>query len=727
MDALVAALSVFLLPPLPGTLTVLESRVLSCERVFKGVIAVHKDSLIKPEDFNDIVSVEDPQISPDGHWIAFVRVDVDRVENIYRRAIWLAPTDGGPPRPFTSGPKHDSAPRWSPDGKHLAFVSSRSGDKSQIFLIATDGGEARRLTDLPHGTANPAWSPDGKSIAFTSRVNAEEREQEDNPAQDEGDSGAPRDAFELKQRSEAEKHREKQRFDPRVIHRQPYRAGTEFFDDRRTHIYMVDTAAANPDATDEQKATHRLTDGDIDYAPPIWSPDGASILTSATRDPESDMGWIYQDVFRVPVTTAETGRKAPVSITGPGYCDLNPRPSPDGRYVAYLRRPEERIFAQYSRLALVPSDGGEPQEVTPGFDRGVDDFQWSPDGTSLIFSCGDEGDTGLYIVPSDGGTPVSLVSGRREVLAFDIARDDGQISFVACTPERPPDLYAVAPDGSQEKMLTDWNGKLLERKQVMPVEEIWYPAPDGVEVQGWLIKPPDFDPVKTYPLVVEIHGGPHAMWGPSTMSMWHEWQSLAARGYVVFYCNPRGSGGYGYAFADATHSRWGDADMPDILAGVDYVSSQGFIDPARLAVTGGSYGGFMTAWIVGHDQRFAAAASQRGVYHLSSFFGTTDIPELIEWEFDGRPWESYERLWQHSPLAYVEQIKTPLLIIHSEQDFRVPIPDAEHLFLALRWLKREVEFVRYPREGHELSRSGEPRHRVDRLNRIIDWFDTYCQ
>jgi dipeptidyl aminopeptidase/acylaminoacyl peptidase len=357
----------------------------------------------------------------------------------------------------------------------------------------------------------------------------------------------------------------------------------------------------------------------------------------------------------------------------------------------------------------------------------VNDFRWSPDGNSLIFSSGDEGDTGLYSVPSDGGTPASLVSGRREVLAFDVARDDGQISFVACTPERPPDLYAAAPDGSQEKTLTDWNGKLLERKQVMPVEEIWYPAPDGVEVQGWLIKPPDFDPAKTYPMAVEIHGGPHAMWGPSTMSMWHEWQSLAARGYVVFYCNPRGSGGYGYAFADAIHSRWGDADMPDILAGVDYVSSQGSIDPARLAVTGGSYGGFMTAWIVGHDQRFAAAVSQRGVYHLSSFFGTTDIPELIEWEFDGRPWESYERLWQHSPLAYVEQIKTPLMIIHSEQDFRVPIPDAEHLFLALRWLKREVEFVRYPREGHELSRSGEPRHRVDRLNRIIDWFDTYCQ
>jgi dipeptidyl aminopeptidase/acylaminoacyl peptidase len=312
-------------------------------------------------------------------------------------------------------------------------------------------------------------------------------------------------------------------------------------------------------------------------------------------------------------------------------------------------------------------------------------------------------------------------------LAFDLARDGGRLGFLACTPERPPDIYTAALDGSDERRLTDVNRKLLAKKQVMPTEEIWYTTPDGVEIQGWLIKPPGFDPTQIYPLAVEIHGGPHAMWGPSTMTMWHEWQCLAARGYVVFYCNPRGSAGYGYAFRDTIHGRWGEADMPDILAGVDHVVSQGYIDTAHMAITGGSYGGFMSAWIVGHDRRFAAAVSQRGVYHLTSFFGTSDIPELIEGEFDARPWEAYERLWRYSPLAYVNEIKTPLLILHSERDFRAPIPDAEHLFLMLRWLKREVEFVRYPREGHELSRSGEPRHRVDRLNRIIDWFDKYCK
>lgn len=687
---------------------------------------MNDESLIAAEDFYDIITVQDPQVSLDGTWVAFVRVSAERVENKYRRAIWLAPSGGGAPKPFTAGLKQDHTPRWSPDGKHLAFVSTRGGDKPQIYLIPTDGGEARPLTDLGQGAENPAWSHDGKLIAFTSRANAEEREKEDAGPEDGAKEAPPQDAFEAKQRREAEEHREKERFDPRVIRRQPYRAGTKYLDDRYTHIYVIPAAAADADATEAIRRPRRLTDGDVNYAAPVWSPDGASLLTSATRDPESDTGWIYRDVLRVPVPDTDAPRGETEPLTGPGFSNYNPQPSPDGSLVAYLRQPEERIFAQAPRLVVVPSEGGEPQEMIPGFDRGVDSFRWSPDGRSLVFRAGDAGDTHLYTVPVTGGTPRVTVSGRREVIAFDVARDGHQLGFVTCTPERPPDLYTATLDGSDERRLTDFNHDLLAKKQVMPIEEMRYTAPDGIEIQGWLIKPPGFEPTETYPLAVEIHGGPHAMWGPSTMTMWHEWQCLAARGYVVFYCNPRGSDGYGFAFRDAIHGQWGEADIPDIMAGVDHVVSQGYIDQARMAVTGGSYGGFMTAWIVGHDQRFAAAVSQRGVYHLSSFFGTSDMPELIEGEFDTWPWKAYERLWGHSPLAYVDTINTPLLIIHSERDFRAPIPDAEHLFVMLRWLKREVELVRYPREGHELSRSGEPRHRVDRLNRIMEWFDKHC-
>ncbi|MCP4529659.1 MAG: S9 family peptidase, partial [Delftia sp.] len=550
------------------------------------------------------------------------------------------------------------------------------------------------------------------------RSSAEEREKEDS----EDEETPPQDAFEARQRREAQKHHEKERFDPRVVRRQPYRADTVYLGDRRAHVYVVAAAAAEPDGKEKHKP-RRLTDGDVDYAPPVWSPDGASILTSAARDPESDTAGMCQDVVRMPVVAPGEPRGAPTPLTGPGFSNVNPRPSPDGRSIAYLRTPEDRFFAQVPRLAVIPSGGGQPYDVTPDFDRGVISFCWSPDGRDLLFTSGDQGDTNVYTAPAGGGAPTMVVPGRRETLAFDVARAGGQMGFVACTPERPVDLYTAALDGSDERRLTDFNQEFLARKRVMPVKEMWYTAPDGVEIQGWLIKPPGFSAAQTYPLAVVIHGGPHAMWGPSTASMWHEWQCLAAQGYVVFYCNPRGSAGYGYAVRDSIHGRWGDADMPDILAGVDHVVSQGYVDTARMTVSGGSYGGFMTAWIVGHDQRFAAAASQRGVYHLTAFFGSTDLPELIEDEFDARPWEAYERLWKHSPLAYVEEIQTPLLIIHSDRDFRAPIPDAEHLFLMLRRLKREVEFVRYPREGHELSRSGEPRHRIDRLTRIIEWFD----
>jgi dipeptidyl aminopeptidase/acylaminoacyl peptidase len=246
-------------------------------------------------------------------------------------------------------------------------------------------------------------------------------------------------------------------------------------------------------------------------------------------------------------------------------------------------------------------------------------------------------------------------------------------------------------------------------------------------IQGWVMFPPGFNPRRKWPLAVEIHGGPQAMWGPGFTSMWHEWQVLAARGYAVFFCNPRGSDGYGTEFARANHNAWGEADANDILSGVDAVVRRGYVDAERIGVMGGSYGGFMTAWLIGHDQRFACAVSQRGVYNVAHLHGTSDIAEWVEANFDSFPWRNPEHFWEHSPLAYVDNIRTPLLILHSDSDFRAPISDAEQLFTALRRLRRRVQFVRYPREGHELSRSGEPKHRIDRLNRIVGWFDKHLK
>jgi len=277
--------------------------------------------------------------------------------------------------------------------------------------------------------------------------------------------------------------------------------------------------------------------------------------------------------------------------------------------------------------------------------------------------------------------------------------------------------------------LTVFNAPLLEERIVAPYEELIYTAPDGQDVQGWVIHPPDFDPARPggYPLAVYIHGGPHLMWGPGVRSMWHEWQVAAARGYVVFFCNPRGSDGYGNAWRLATQSNWGFADAPDIHAGIDALLARGYIDPRRIAVTGGSYGGYMTVWLIAHSDRFACAAAARGVYNLLTQHSTSDAHELVELTFEGFPWENHELLWRHSPLAYAHCITTPLLILHAERDYRVPISEAEQLFTFLRRRKQVVEFVRYPREGHELTRTGEPDHRADHMRRILEWFDRFCQ
>jgi dipeptidyl aminopeptidase/acylaminoacyl peptidase len=571
-------------------------------------------------DLYHLVSLSDPRFSPDGRWLAFVRTEIDRENNGYKSAIWLAPVDGGRPRPFTSGDKRDSAPRWSPDGRWLAFVSNRGDDraKPQLYLIPTGGGEARRLATMANGAGDPAWSPDGRSLAFTSRANVEEMAAEDNPE----DNPAP-DPEQVHRRAQEREEAEKAKAAPRVIRRFAYRAETSFFDDRTAQIYVVDL---DPETGQAQGKARRLTHDSRNYAEPRWMPDGSALLATVDRQPGVDDLFYFPDVVRVPVDGGE-----PAILTGPDTADHNPWPSPDG--------------------------------------------QW--------------------------------------------------VGFVASTDRAPWDLYLARLDGTQERRLTEANAGWLAERSLGAVHDLSWESDDGQPIQGWIVTPPGFEPDRKYPMILSIHGGPHVMWSRHEPTMWHEWQVQAGHGYVVLGCNPRGSDGYGRDFRAALRRRWGEADLPDLLAGVDRLVDQGTVDPDRLVVTGGSYGGFMTVWAIGHDQRFKAAVAQRGVYDLAGLYGTSDIPLLLEWEFDATPWQDPQALWAYSPLAHVEQIRTPLLLLHSENDFRAPIPAAEALFVALRRLKREVELVRYPRDGHELSRSGEPKHRVDRLERIVGWFDQH--
>lgn len=664
---------------------------------------------LSAEDFYQIKVLSDPQISPDGQWVAFVHSAVNRQENGYQNAIWLAPAAGGAPKPFTAGTHRDTCPRWSPDGRYLAFLSDRGGDKMQLYLMPLDGGEARRLTRMPNGVGSPAWSPDGKLIAFQSWVDAEERAQEEEATE------PPSDPDERKLWKERRKLERERREDPRLITRFPYREGTRYLGDRYPHLYVIDV----PDnLADKGPKPRRITVDERMYGAPIWTADGAAILSSVNRDPESMDLHFPSDIVRFPAQGGEPDVVVGATLSGD---HSQPRPSPDGQWIAFLTQPEEHYAAQNAKLAIVSVTGGEPRLLTESFDANVLSYRWDTDGQSICLTSPQWGNVGLYRVSLDGQTR-QLVSGNRTVLSFDVSA--GCLAYVVTAPDMPADLFVSDLQGGEERRCTEVNADFLAERWLSIPQEIRYTRPDGTQIQGWIMHPPDFDPKNKYPLAVEIHGGPHAMWGNT---FWHEFQVIAGRGYVVFFCNPRGSDGYGQVFQDSIHGRWGEADADDILAGVNGLLKQGYVDEGRLVVTGGSYGGFMVAWLIGHDRRFAAAVSQRGVYELVGFYGVTDIPRFIESEFDAAPWQDVQTLWKYSPLAHVEQIHTPLLILHSELDFRVPISTGEQLFVALKRLKREVAMVRYPREGHELSRSGEPQHRVDRIQRIVGWFDRYTK
>jgi dipeptidyl aminopeptidase/acylaminoacyl peptidase len=676
---------------------------------------------ITAQDLYHIVSLSDPRFSPDGQWIAFTRTEIDQGANGYRSAIWLAAVDGSPTRQFTSGDKRDSTPRWSPDGRWLVFVSNRgdpmsllpSKDKAQIYVMPTDGGEARRLVTMENGAAEPAWAPDGRHLAFTSRLNAEEM-----AAEAELEPEGPLEPDKAKRLAEEKEAKEREKSDPRVINRFAYRAETSYFDGRTAHLYVLEF---DPETGQAVGSPKRLTLDERNYGDSWWMPDGSALLATVTRQPGVDDLFYYPDVALVP---ADGGPSR--ILTGMDTADHHARPSPDGRWIAYNSLPVAEYSLANGEIKLIPAGGGEPRVLTAELDAHARDFCWTPDGRGLCFLVSERGRIELRRVPLEGGALQTVVAGDCEILAYDLSPDGQQAAFVASTDRAPWDLY-VGELGGARRRLTEVNAGWLAERRLGEVEDLWFDSADEMSIQGWLVKPPDFDPGQRYPLVLSIHGGPHVMWSRHEATMWHEWQVLAAQGYLVLACNPRGSDGYGRDFRALLHNRWGEADLPDLLAGVEQAVAQGCVDPERLVVTGGSYGGFMTAWLIGHDARFQAAVAQRGVYDLAGFYGTSDIPLLTEWEFDAVPWEKPEHLWKYSPLAYAGQIHTPLLLIHSENDFRAPIPAAEGLFVALRRLQRPVEMVRYPRDGHELSRSGEPKHRVDRLQRIVGWFDRHVK
>ena len=646
-----------------------------------------------PQDITRIRLVSDPQISPDGRRVAFVVTTLSEEKDQYLSQIWMVETAGGEPRRFTAGPKRDTAPRWSPDGTRLAFISERDRQpKAQLYVMPADGGEPTRLTDLKHGVADPVWSPDGTHLACIARVGGWQ---------------------------EPEREEERQESKPaRVITALKYQANGEgFIYDRRPHIFVI--------AVDGGEA-RQLTEGDFADADPAWSPDGRLLAFTSARHADRDYD-NASDIWVVPIQGGE-----PRHVTDTAGPVGQPAFSPDGRTIAYLGHRYPNESGRNRRVFTVPVAGGVPTCLTMDLDRCCIPFfasigpQWSADGRSIMFAVEEQGDIPVYRVRAAGGAlPERILAGTRQVTGIAATRDGSMLAFTATDPISPAALFLCQADGSHERQLTDLNRAWKAEVSLSRPERFRYERA-GYELDGWIVKPSGFEPGQRYPALLSIHGGPHTQYGHS---FFDEFQIYAGAGYAVIFTNPRGSQGYGEGFTRAVIGDWGGGDFADVMAGMDEALRRyPFIDPQRLGVLGGSYGGFLTSWTVGHTDRFKAACSERAVNNTYTLFGTSDIGHSFSESQSGYlPWENMAWYIDHSPLTYAQQITTPLLILHSENDLRCPMEQAEQLFVALKKQRKEVLLVRFPDENHELSRTGKPRHRLERFRYILEWFARYLQ
>jgi dipeptidyl aminopeptidase/acylaminoacyl peptidase len=681
--------------------------------VLDGEVCMADGSAIRRVTSDDLFGfrlISEPQFSPDGLRIAYVITTIEREKNDYRSSIYVSGADGSSERQLTRADAKDSQPRWSPDGSYLAFVSNRTG-KAQVWLIRSDGGEAWQCSDLGEGVTGYAWSPDSQSLCVVSKSTAES-ESNKRPAQREN----ARDTVDAPNSESDVKHITKirYRFD-----------GEGYLDQQPANLWIIPATGDTP---------RQLTSFDANDGDPVWSPNGREIAFVSNRTADRDLETIASsEIWSVVAQSGEERRL----LGGDDASFFAPAWSPDGSRLAALGNWHAKsLGAKHENLWLVPAGGGESSNLSDDFDRSITDATnsdmfagsttapvWSPDGRSLYFLVSDAGNVHVYRASVEEGEIARVVAGDRRISAVRVSPDGRSLAYVAATATNPGDLYVAGVDGRNERRVTNVNRGFLGGIALAEPEELRLSAPDGTPIQGWVLKPADFTAARKYPMILQIHGGPHTMYGNAFM---HEFQLMAARGYVVVYVNPRGSVGYGEEFTTTTRTRWGESDMPDLMAAVDWVIAQGYVDENRLGVTGGSYGGYMTLWVIGHTDRFRAAVAQRAVTNLHSFYGTSDIGFFFgEYQFGGNPWENRELLMKYSPISYVTEMKTPLLIVHSEEDYRCPIEQAEQLFISLKRLGREVELVRFPGENHNLSRNGKPRHRIERLEHIVGWFDRH--
>ena len=655
-----------------------------------------------PSDLGSLTSLGQPAVSPDGKTVAFVLQRVDTDSNDYRSQVWLVPVDGSsPPVPFTSGEHQDANPTWSPDGRRLAFTSARGTDERRKATVhvapVQTGGEVVTLARFADEVLALRWSPDGGQIAISARTRAERYDQDDERKQ------PPRRVTRLFSRLDS----------------------TGFTVDRPLHVYVV--------PADGSAEPRNLTPGQHEFSRPQWTPDSRTLLVDGRAHETWDID-LVSDVYALDVATGDRRR-----VTGNTGEYGSPSPSPDGTRVAFLGTDDAASSPRNSHVGVVAIGGSggsdEHRWVSHGLDRTFSPFpnnqppHWVNDRTILCLA-EDRGHVHLYAISADGSErPQPVWDGEGVVTGFDEAA--GTLVFALSTPTSPAELY-VLQDDRTTRQLTDLTAAFAAQARLRPYERFTVPSSDGrVDIDAWVLTPPDLDPDRPYPMLVNVHGGPFTQYAER---FFDEVQIQARAGYVVLWCNPRGGSGREESFGRAISglpfggSGWGSVDYDDVMAVVDHVvDARPYVDRDRLGILGGSYGGYMTSWVIAHTDRFRAACSERAANNLLSLEWASDAAGAFRTYVGASHLEAPEMYTGMSPITYVRDINTPLLIVHSENDLRCPIEQAEQMFVGLRLQQKDVEFVRFPAESHELSRGGSPAHRRQRAEIILDFFSQHLK
>ncbi|WP_143961146.1 S9 family peptidase [Litoribacter populi] len=687
---------------------------------------------VQISDLTKIVSTSDHKLTPDGKNLIFVKsyIDQEKEKYQYKSQVFIAPVDNPDrARALTSSDNSTRSVELSPDGKTLAFVRSKDG-KSQIYLLSLEGGEAQVLTSAKHGATSPKWSPDSKKILFSSTLPIWELDGEptweyERPGREFGDEphyGAIKDGKSKEDvkpdvdgsidelRAYLAKNAANK--DPKVITRLNFLGEKDLSPDFQfSHLSVIDVST---------KESKQLTNGFQNYFNADWAPDGSYLLASSVKYEDHPDETMHTDVYRISLEGGSHTKVLHIDNHRVG----NPSFSPDGEWVLVSGQDITEPSYNLGMLGIMKPDGSDFRWLTEDLDRSVYSGKWSRDSRHIYYTAPNIGGITLFRTSVEENRTTPLIEGPIGVRDFDL--DDNRLVYALTQIENPSEIYFADLDaGNTEKFSSFNDGWLAERKISKPTAH--QISQDGFEIDYWVMEPIDRQDGVKYPTVLQMHGGPSAMWGPGEFSMWHEYQTMTSRGYGVVYANPRGSGGYGRAFQKGNFQDWGDGPASDVLGSLDDAQKRyNWIDGDQLFLTGGSYAGYLTAWIVGHDHRFKAAFSQRGVYELTFFLGEGNAWRLVPNHF-GYPWEEgvKEILDYNSPQTYVDQIRTPLLIKHGDVDYRTGVRQSELLYKSLKILGKPVEYVRYPDEGHELSRSGDINRRIDRIARIIEFFERY--